>query len=703
MKIWHIALQGCLKKGGVDYGCCADTGGHIKYLIDLVTSLSLDQPELEQVIITRRFEDSRFPDHYHEVGELFSERVRICRIADSERGYLPKEKLWKHRDRFVENLERVLEDEGELPDMVHAHYADAGAVAAHLKKRYGVPFIFTAHSLGRVKEIESPETIGDSEDFEARVDAEELAIAKASLIIASSKDEAEKQLALYRNYSAEKIRIIAPGTSFVKVPDAPQRRAAIEGNLTNYLKDPSKPLVLAIARPMRRKNLRGLVEAFAGRLWLRENCNLLILAGCRTRLSDLPGEQEEELVDILRKVDDYGLQGRVALPKVHCEQDLESYYQLTADLGGVFVNPALHEPFGLTLLEATLAGLPCVSTRNGGASDIMREHRNGLLIDPHSTDEIGQAIEKVLKQPEVYRELSEAALNARENLDWIVHAKRYRLVTKEILESQVGVSAFTPLEGGLICCDIDNTLTGDVASLRALTSWLAGKPEHHFIVSTGRGFEDALSVLDQWKIPRPKVLVTSVGSEIYHMQADQSYQLDEVWSRSHCQSWDVEKVGELLARFSEVTLQKPALQRPRKLGYYLKGYSGDVLERIRETLAQNGQDSEVIFSHDLYLDILPSGVDKGHALGYLQDYLAIPRERTIAAGDSLNDRSMLTMAGMAIVVGNGAEELSILRPVKGILFAEQKFAAGLLEGLKMLESLGWKRIREAGWKGNMHV
>ena len=35
------------------------------------------------------------------------------------------------------------------------------------------------------------------------------------MIIASSKNEAESQFALYENHRPEKIRIIAPGTSFV--------------------------------------------------------------------------------------------------------------------------------------------------------------------------------------------------------------------------------------------------------------------------------------------------------------------------------------------------------------------------------------------------------------------------------------------------------------------------------------------------------
>ncbi len=38
-------------------------------------------------------------------------------------------------------------------------------------------------------------------------------------------------------------------------------------------------------------------------------------------------------------------------------------YRLAAARGGVFVNPALNEPFGLTLLEAAACGLPVAATR----------------------------------------------------------------------------------------------------------------------------------------------------------------------------------------------------------------------------------------------------------------------------------------------------------------------------------------------------
>ena len=53
---------------------------------------------------------------------------------------------------------------------------------------------------------------------------------------------------------------------------------------------------------------------------------------------------------------------------------------------GVFVNPALTEPFGLTLLEAGATGLPIVATNDGGPRDIIANCDNGLLIDPLDGD-----------------------------------------------------------------------------------------------------------------------------------------------------------------------------------------------------------------------------------------------------------------------------------------------------------------------------
>lgn len=703
MTLWHLALQGCLKGNGIDYGCCPDTGGHIKYLLDLAASLAQAQPKLRQVIVTRKFQDHTLGAIFSEIEESLFPGVTLLRIPDNHPGYLPKEKLWRHRESFLASLEPYLTDSRLQPDLIHAHYADAGAIAAEIKQRHQIPYLFTAHSLGLVKERESPDSLGNPADFAARIATEEIAIIYADLIIASSADEAQKQFSLYQNDRPDKVHVVPPGTSFLTDPHSSRRRTALRRNLSRFLSDLTKPTILAIARPVKRKNLSALVDAFASSPWLREHANLVILPGCRHHLKDLPAEQEEELIGLLRQIDDHDLYGSVALPKSHTESDLKNYYQFAKDTGGLFLNPALHEPFGLTLLEATLIGLPCVSTQNGGASDIMRTHQNGLLIDPLSPPEIAATIEKILRQPDLYQALAAAAHRAKPKLDWKVHASRYLQLTKNFLNPPPPASLTTSLERGLICSDIDHTLTGDRAALQDLKDWLVRNPHHQFIISTGRHLDDALEVLDRWEIPYPKIIVSSVGSEIYHLQKDRSYLLDLPWSNSHRVPWKPRDIAPLLLQLPGLTLQEEELQRPRKLGCYLTSKAALDLDRLREELAKKGHLVELVYSHQRFLDILPQNITKGHALLYLQKQLAIPLERTIAAGDSLNDESMLAMAGSAIVVQNGASELRSLRNRQTVFFATQNYAAGVLEGLTTLQSLGWSEFRNTSSKGGSLV
>ena len=57
--------------------------------------------------------------------------------------------------------------------------------------------------------------------------------------------------------------------------------------------------------------------------------------------------------------------GKVAIPKSHKTDEVPKIYQSLLQPGGIFINAALTEPFGLTLLEASASGLPIVATENG--------------------------------------------------------------------------------------------------------------------------------------------------------------------------------------------------------------------------------------------------------------------------------------------------------------------------------------------------
>lgn len=67
----------------------------------------------------------------------------------------------------------------------------------------------------------------------------------------------------------------------------------------------------------------------------------------------------------------------------------------------VMVHPSIDpEPFGRTLVEAMLAGVPVIATDAGAASDILEAGRAGTLVPPNDPDVLAVAIEHVLGKPD---------------------------------------------------------------------------------------------------------------------------------------------------------------------------------------------------------------------------------------------------------------------------------------------------------------
>ena len=98
-------------------------------------------------------------------------------------------------------------------------------------------------------------------------------------------------------------------------------------------------------------------------------------------MRSLDKQQKDVFQQIFELVDKYNLYGKIAYPKCHRRDQIANVYRWAADLKGLFVNPALTEPFGLTLLEAAASGLPMIATDDGGPSEILSRCRNGLLVD----------------------------------------------------------------------------------------------------------------------------------------------------------------------------------------------------------------------------------------------------------------------------------------------------------------------------------
>lgn len=83
-------------------------------------------------------------------------------------------------------------------------------------------------------------------------------------------------------------------------------------------------------------------------------------------------------------------------------------------------------------------------------------------------------------------------------------------------------------------------------------------------------------------------------------------------------------------------------ERKQPLYEYLKEIMGDRFE--------------VTYSAAVLVEVSPKGDDKGMALKFLADHYNIPREKTVAVGDNLNDLPMIREAAVGVAVTNGVEE-----------------------------------------------
>ncbi len=77
----------------------------------------------------------------------------------------------------------------------------------------------------------------------------------------------------------------------------------------------------------------------------------------------------------------------------------------------IFVLPSRSEGLSLALLEALLAGLPCVATRVGGSPEVVRPGVNGLLVECEDPQGMGEALRSLVQAPALRARL---ARNARE-------------------------------------------------------------------------------------------------------------------------------------------------------------------------------------------------------------------------------------------------------------------------------------------------
>jgi len=142
-----------------------------------------------------------------------------------------------------------------------------------------------------------------------------------------------------------------------------------------------------MARLDRIKNLTGLVRLYGGSDELREQANLLVIGGHINPAASKDAEEVEQIHLMHHLFDQYNLEGQVRWLGMQLDkQTAGELYRRVADLRGAFVQPALFEAFGLTVIEAMGSGLPTFATCFGGPMEIIENGISGFHIDPNYED-----------------------------------------------------------------------------------------------------------------------------------------------------------------------------------------------------------------------------------------------------------------------------------------------------------------------------
>lgn len=703
-----ISIHGLIRGHDLELGRDADTGGQTKYVLDLAKSLAqLD--DVEQVdLVTRLVPDAAVSTDYAQPIEQLSDKARIVRIAAGPDEYLAKEQLWDHLDSFMDNLLNWLNEQPRKPDLIHSHYADSGYVGVRLSNLLSVPLVHTGHSLGRDKRKRllarglSREEIENTYNIARRIDAEEEILANADLVITSTHNEIEEQYGLYNYYDPKRMAVIPPGTNLEQFhPPEPGEKINFKQQLDHFLKQPDKPLILALSRPDERKNILTLIEAFGESKQLQEKANLLIVAGNRDDIQDLDKGAQTVFKNLLLLIDNYDLYGRIAVPKSHKADEVADIYRLVTLSKGVFINPALTEPFGLTILEAAASGLPIVATENGGPVDIISNCECGTLVDPLDKQEITHALLHYLTDEASWSCISKNGIaGVRRHYSWHAHAENYLQKINKLEERYEELPEDKPLSKTIryrdraIFTDLDQNLVGNPTALKKLvTVILENRKCVSFGIATGRRIDSALALMKKHGIPRPDILISSLGTRIHY---GQNLTEDDFWADHIDHDWAPRRISRLMDNIPGLTRQPKSEQSPHKISYYYDANKAPGQQEIIKLLRQKEITANVIISFGQFLDVIPSRASKGQALRYVAQRLEIPLEHTLVAGGSGADEDMMRGNTLAVVVANRHhEELSQLDDVERIYFAGQPHASGIMEALEHYDFLASCRVPDA--------
>ncbi|XP_050227166.1 sucrose synthase 7-like isoform X2 [Mercurialis annua] len=426
-----------------------DTGGQVVYILDQVKALEDElllrikqqglnvKPQI--IVVTRLIPDARGTKCNQELeainGTKHSNILRVPFTVENRvlRQWISRFEVYPYLEKFTQDVAvKVLDLMDGKPDLIIGNYTDGNLAATLLANKLGVTQATIAHALEKTKYEDSDikwKELEPKYHFSCQFIADTISMNAADFIIASTYQEiagSKDRPGQYESHSAftlpglcrvvsginvfdPKFNIAAPGADqSVYFPNTEKQRRfsqfnpAIEELLYSkqeneehigYLADKKKPIIFSMARFDTVKNLTGLTEWYGMNKRLRNLVNLVLVGAFFDPTKSKDREETAEIKKMHALMEKYQLKGQIRWIAAQTDRQRNGeLYRCIADTKGAFVQPALYEAFGLTVIEAMNCGLPTFATNQGGPAEIIIDGVSGFLIDPNNGDESSNKI-----------------------------------------------------------------------------------------------------------------------------------------------------------------------------------------------------------------------------------------------------------------------------------------------------------------------
>jgi glycosyltransferase involved in cell wall biosynthesis len=240
--------------------------------------------------------------------------------------------------------------------------------------------------------------------------------ARLNTIISTVSEFSKGEICKKTGIPRKKVRVIPNGLRVPSIPGARDKSVLMKkyGIQNGY--------ILNAGGIHERKNIPNLIGAFSE---LVENTGYrgkLIITGS---VSGAPYQEKMKAV-CDNTVEETGMGKRVVFTGFVPERELDflfTYAQL-------FIYPSLYEGFGIPILEAMKIGTPVVTSNITAMKEVAKDA--ALLIDPNHTEEMWTAMQKLLSDRELKKELVQKGKLVALNYSWEKTGAQYLKLYSEI-------------------------------------------------------------------------------------------------------------------------------------------------------------------------------------------------------------------------------------------------------------------------------